>query len=262
MARSGERFTSEQELKVVNELLRERGGVDPETLGPVVGLLALGITNGVWRNTCVENWHADGLLHDGDMMRVNSHTTWRVKQRLAGWLVETGLSEDSRTVDLQTLPFEDVERLMQRLYRWFINPGRTLPTGQTLGELAGRRLAEYEDEADLALGSILAGVERHGSVFALKRAAAHGAGLRWWSHPTWPDRVGAFMTALDDPGHGHWGKDGEFRTHLSPEPDMVTDRDRLHELLLTKPWQLEREAADWVIAAGLGYAYRCETRSN
>ncbi|MFC6881546.1 MULTISPECIES: hypothetical protein [Actinomadura] len=261
MARSVDRFTPEQELSVVDQMLREHGGIDPETLGPVVGLLALGITNGVWRNTCIEDWHADGLLHDGDMLRVNSHTTWRVKQRLTGWLLETKLSAESKTTDLEDVAFEDLERLMQRLYRWFTNPGRTLPTGQPLGELAGDRLSEYEDDADLALGGILASVEQRGTVFAFKRAAAHGSGLRWWSHPTWPQHVEAFMTVLEDSGHRHWGEAGQFRTCLFPEPETIVDRRRLRELLLTKPWELDTEAAAWVVSAGLGYAYHSVTRA-
>jgi hypothetical protein len=46
----------------------------------VVDLAAIGLVNGAWRNTCVESWHAEGQLEDGDMLRASSHATWRVRQ--------------------------------------------------------------------------------------------------------------------------------------------------------------------------------------
>src|SRR5215472_7439314 len=47
-------------------------------LGPVLDLAAIGLVNGAWRNTCVGTWHVQGRMRDGDMLRVNSHTTWQV----------------------------------------------------------------------------------------------------------------------------------------------------------------------------------------
>ena len=54
----------------------------------MAGLTAIGLVNGAWRNTCVENWHAEGRMDDGDMLRVNSHTTWRVRQLMRRWMRE------------------------------------------------------------------------------------------------------------------------------------------------------------------------------
>ena len=53
-----------------------------------------GLVNSAWRNTCVEDWHAEGGMHDGDMMRVNSHMIWRVRQILHLWMTEVGLAAD------------------------------------------------------------------------------------------------------------------------------------------------------------------------
>ena len=55
----------EEELS--RTILRDQVGVDPRHLTPVLELAALGLINSAWRNSAVENWHAQGRLHDGDM---------------------------------------------------------------------------------------------------------------------------------------------------------------------------------------------------
>jgi hypothetical protein len=37
----------------------------------VLKLGAIGITNGTWRNSPLEDWHAEGRIHDGGMLRTN-----------------------------------------------------------------------------------------------------------------------------------------------------------------------------------------------
>ncbi|MFJ9176564.1 hypothetical protein [Streptomyces sp. NPDC102360] len=209
-------FTLEQELTAISEVLARYGGTDPDDLGAVITLAALGLTNGAWRNTCVEDWHAgSGPLTDGDMLRINAATSRGVRQRMLGWTreCELGAEAGSRTDTLSRVYPEDLLPLMERLYRWLVRPDRMLPTGTTLGELAGAcggDLAEYEDCADRALSGFLTGAEERGVAYAFLRAAAHGAGAcrHWWGHPDWPRRVGAFRDAMGDPGHPHWGADG------------------------------------------------------
>lgn len=38
------------------------------------------LVNGAWQHACVQNWHAEGRLEDGDMPGINSHAMWRVRQ--------------------------------------------------------------------------------------------------------------------------------------------------------------------------------------
>lgn len=249
-------LSPERQMELIDQMLRDYGRIDPDDLGAVMGLLALGVVNSAWRNTCVEDWHAEGRLHDGDMLRINSHSTWRVGQRVTGWLTETGLSGDSSSEALERVSFDDAERLAVRLYGWLTNPRRKLPTGQTLKGLAGDQIGEYEECADIALSAVLTSVERDGSVFALKRAAAHGAGAcgHWWGHPKWPGLVEVFLTALDDPAHPHWGDEGQLHARLRSEPETVGDRARLRDLLLTKPWLLDADASAWLVHAGLRFA--------
>lgn len=89
---TGDELSPQREERLVGEMLRERGGIDPSRLGPVIDLAALGLVNSAWRNTCVEDWHAEGRLHDGDMMRVSSHMSWRARQILRRWMTEVGLA--------------------------------------------------------------------------------------------------------------------------------------------------------------------------
>lgn len=50
----------EQEDQFICEMLRERYGIGQDGLEQVVDLAAIGIVHDAWRNTCVEDWHADG----------------------------------------------------------------------------------------------------------------------------------------------------------------------------------------------------------
>jgi hypothetical protein len=238
------------------DLLRERVGIDPSKVGPLLDLAAIGLVNGAWRNTCVENWHGEGRLHDGDMLRVNSHTTWRVRQLMRRWLKETSLDVEAPTSALDGMTTENVWWLARRLYQWLANPARQLPTGETLAQLAGDSLPEYENDADECLTSFGAQAENHGVRFGFVRTAAHGglACSHWWGHPYWPAQVDWFMKALDNPADAHWGEDAKFRAELPAEPADVADHARLRRLLLSRPWELSTDAAQWLVRAGIRHA--------
>jgi len=73
-------LSPQREDELIVQILRDQVGIDPRSLRPILRLAALGLVNSAWRNTDVENWHAEGRLHDGDMLRVNSHMSWRLDQ--------------------------------------------------------------------------------------------------------------------------------------------------------------------------------------
>lgn len=198
-------LSPEREEQLIEDLLRERAKIDPGKVGPVVDLAALGLVNGAWRNTCVENWHAEGRLSDGDMLRVNSHTTWRVRQLMRRWMRETGLEAESQISALDTLAMENTWWLARRLYRWLVNPARRLPTGVTLLQFAGDGLLEYQGDAEDCLIAFGAQAENRGTRFGFARTAEHGglACSHWWGHPHWPALVDRFMTALGNPADDH-----------------------------------------------------------
>ncbi|MET8814274.1 hypothetical protein ABZW47_19955 [Streptomyces sp. NPDC004549] len=248
--------------ELMEETLRSQAAVDPDHLATVLDLVAIGLTNGTWRNSCVENWHAEGRLSDGDMMRINSYTTDAIRRRLKGWCVESGITSASSAA-LAEANVEDVDALAGRLFRWLTNPARRLPIGMTLGELARSQedLEEYEDHADRSLGGFVGQMEDRGVRFGLLRTACHGALAcsQWWSHPAWPNRVEGFIRVLDDATDAHWGPDGKWREKLSAEPPSVQDRDVLRGTLLAGPWKLDPTAAEWIVDAGIGY-FRPEAR--
>ncbi|MFF7185721.1 hypothetical protein ACFZAR_10820 [Streptomyces sp. NPDC008222] len=242
--------------EVMEETLRSKAGVDPSRLPTLLDLVAIGVTNGAWRNSCIENWHAEGRLSDGDMMRINSYTTDAMRRRLNGWCIESGITSASSTA-LAGIDAEDVVVLAGRLFRWLTNAERRLPTGMTLGELARsvEDLEEYEDHADRFLGSFTGQMEDKGVRFGLLRTACHGALAcpQWWAHPTWPDRVDRFIRILDDVTDPHWGSNGERRGRLGTEPPTAQDHDILRATLLESPWKLDPPAAEWIVDAGIGY---------
>ncbi|WP_143194316.1 hypothetical protein [Micromonospora sp. CB01531] len=249
-------------------MLADQVGIDPDRVGPVLDLAALRVVNNAWRNSPVEDWHAgDGPLSDGDMLCINSHTCWRVRQIIRRWRREVGLATDADTGQLDDVSVDDWDWLAARIWRWLVNPQRLPPGGLPLVEVAGDDLADFSDQVagdDLAdfsdhvageLGGWAAAAEERGGRHAAWRAAAHGglACHHWWGTPTWPSLVDDFVTALDEPSHRHWGPDGQRRRRLQPEPAQVADRGALRKTLLREPWALQPVAAQWVVAAGIGY---------
>ena len=213
-------LTPEREEQIMANLLRDRVGIDPGKVGPVVDLTAIGLVNGAWRNTCVESWHAEGRLVDGDMLRANSHATWRVRKFMHRWMRETGLDSDAPVSAFEGVTVNDVWQLAHRLYAWLASPVRKLPTGVTLAQLAGDSLAEYRDYADAGLSAFAVQAEQRGARFGFARVAAHGglACSHWWGHPRWPAQVDKLMKALDNPADDHWGPGGEYRAGYAQSP--------------------------------------------
>jgi hypothetical protein len=253
MAASG--LTPEREEQLTVDLLRDRVGIDPGKVGPVIDLAALGLVNDAWRNTCVEGWHAEGRLEDGDLLRASSHATWRVRQLIRRWMREAGLDAGSPASALDEITAEGTWQLAGRLYQWLASPVRKLPTGVTLAQLAGDDLGQYKDDADAGLSTFAVQAEERGARFGLARVAAHGglACSHWWGHPRWAARVDQFMKVLGNPADDHWGPGSEYRAGLPAEPADVADRARLRRLLLSRPWELSTDAAQWVADADIRY---------
>ena len=247
--------TPQREDELIVQILRDQAGIDPRSLRPLLRLAALGLVNSAWRNTDVENWHAEGRLHDGDMLRVSSHMSWRLDQLLRRWRTQMGIAPDAPAHSLDEIGFDDLRWLGGRIYQWIVNPGRRLPTGMTLLDLARENLPRLENDADEALTGFVYQAEDRGVGFAFRRAAAHGglACRHWWGHPAWPELVDRFIHALDDPGDPHRGDNGEFRARLRAEPATVQDHSSLRRMLLQRPWALDFGSAQWIVAAGIGH---------
>jgi hypothetical protein len=249
-------LTPQEEEDLLERILRHQAGVDPDHLGQVLDLAAVGIVNSAWRNSPVEDWHAGGgPLTDGAMLRINAHTTWRVREIVRRWRSELGMAQEWPAATLDDLDVDETDLLAVRIWRWLVRPRRRLPIGMTLAELAGDGLHEYGDHADTALGSLAGTAERRGARYALWRAATHGglACRHFWGTPGWPRLVETFVAVLDDPERDHWGPGDAWRDGLMPEPPQVADRTELRRVLLRRPWMLETDAADWVVSARIGF---------
>src|SRR5450631_390652 len=145
---------TQQEEALLELVLRHQVGVDPWHLGRVLDLAAVGIVHDAWRNGPVEDWHAgDGPLSDGDMLRLNTHATWRVRGIVRRWRAEVGLAAGASAAVVEDLDVDATELLSVRIWRWLVNPHRQLPVGCTLAELAGEDLDEYRLHVEGALES-------------------------------------------------------------------------------------------------------------
>jgi hypothetical protein len=235
-----------------------RLGVDPDSSRQVLRLASLGLVRFAWRDTCVGNWHAEGRLHDGDMLRVNSHMSWRLDQFLWHWHGQLGFPPNAPAGSLDEISLDEFRWLGARVYQWIVNPERRLPVGTTLGNVAGESLNQLEIDADDALTAFLYEGEDLGIGAAFHRAAAHGGRQcgHWWGHPGWAPLVAEFTRVLDEPRDAHWGGRGEFRARLPAEPALVRDREGLRQTLLLRPWTLDDESAQWVVAAGIRHTRR------
>ncbi|MEU4448264.1 hypothetical protein AB0K14_38340 [Actinosynnema sp. NPDC050801] len=254
-ARQGE-LTAEQEEDLVEVMLRHQVGIDPHHVGAVLGMAAVGLVNSTWRNSPVEDWHAgDGPLSDGDMLRVNSPTTHRVRDMIRRWRTDCGIDAHSPTTALDALDAEAVDWLMGRLCRWLIDPDRRLPTGVTLADIAGDDLDAFADHVAKTLGTVAILAEEHSARYAFWRAAAHGglACRHWWGTRTWPGLADRFVAALDDPTDPHWGADGKRFSRLPARPARIKDNGGLRKSLLRHPWKLDTASANYVVTAGIGY---------
>jgi hypothetical protein len=217
----------------IDKLAREQLGVDFEhESDALLDLAAIGLTNGSWRNTALEDIHAgaDGGpgIRDADMMRFNIATFRVVRAHLA----------------LDGVRWEE---LLDAL----TDPERPLPGRTTVEAVAGasyQALAEsIEDQLNVAYDT----ADERGVPFALRRFAIHGglACRGWYGTPWWPDIVDVFIEELADPESRAWRYDDGLR----PEPTAVRDRERLRQQLRNRPETLSRAAVDWCLRHLLDY---------
>jgi hypothetical protein len=106
----------------------------------VLKLAAIGITTGTWRNSPLEDWHAEGRIHDGGMLRTNVATTKLVRDVLTdqfGAIIGGEGVPLIATEDLGDLEVVFSDELFMRLVERLSDPTRILPDGRSLRRLTG-----------------------------------------------------------------------------------------------------------------------------
>ena len=241
------------------QMLREllpRVGVHPDDVITALRYAPLALTHLMWRNTVLEDWHAEGRIHDPDMFRANADTTLIFHQAL--W---SGFGEQIASGDLASLAdldnAEDVQAFAHALYDAYadgFDADRVLPNGMTLGELAQGELGELQDHATTQIGALVAKAEDPGVDVVLLFLAMRGGGAcgRWWGSPRWPAIVDAFIARLHNPADDWWQ---HHRRFPQQRPAEAADLDRLRHLLLARPHRLSYEAADFCLDAGIGFIH-------
>lgn len=236
--------------------LLPRVGVHPDDVITMLRYAPLGLTHLTWRNTVLEDWHAEGRIHDPDMFRANADTSLIYQQSL--WLV---FGEQIGSGDLASLDdvasAEMLEAFHNALYEACddaFDAERILPNGMTLAELAQDELPVLQDHATTQIDALAAKAEQPGVDVVLLFLAMRGAGScsRWWGAPHWPAVVDTFIALLTDPTNDWWQHHRRFPTL---RPAEAEDLDRLRYLLLARPYRLSYEAADFCIDNGIGFVH-------
>jgi hypothetical protein len=121
-------------------------GVNPQDRAEVLDLAAVAITRLAWRDSPVEDWHADpdSRISNPELMRANAATT-----RLTRNLLELQVPEpsDQPSHADQSPRHTDADRLFTGIRHALAAPDRRLPDARTVGDLAPSsiELASYTD---------------------------------------------------------------------------------------------------------------------
>jgi hypothetical protein len=73
-------LSPEREDELLIQILRDQGGIDPRRLRGVLELTAMGLVNRHGGTQRSRTGMLRGRLRDGDMLRINSQMSWRVRQ--------------------------------------------------------------------------------------------------------------------------------------------------------------------------------------
>lgn len=221
--------------------------------GPrVLDLAAVAITRLAWRDSPVEDWHAvpHSRISDAELMRANVAVT-----RVVRSLLTDDLIGDGRQLGCDRAPGNHWRDVLTAVTARLTDPGRRLPDGRSLRELApdAAQFSSYTDHVAHLTGRWAQLSDRLGSgtVVALLACTGAVACPRWWLAPGWPYLVDEFVARLGDPRR--WGSPtmtAYVRT-LSPPPD-ASDLAALHQSLLTGPDRLCTAAVRFCLRAGLG----------
>ncbi|MEV6831272.1 hypothetical protein [Amycolatopsis sp. NPDC051102] len=244
-------------------------------LAELLDLAAVGIVKHAWRNSPLEDVHADpsSPLTDGEMMRTNAATTRLVRESLQDFFHAifdvdvppagtSGTSSESSLGDgelhLDECDFLDefsdadllADSMLGPLYTAMTR--RVLPGGYTVREAASELFEELDDHIAANLDYLADVTEQHGlrAALYLKAKAAHYE--RWWLGQDWLELVDALDVVLADPKHDHW----QVRGYPDPDgrPGRCGNLEQLKAVLRQGPDRLTAAEAEWCVEdVGIGF---------
>lgn len=96
--------------------LLPRVGIQPDDVITMLRYAPLALTHLTWRNTVLEEWHAQGRIHDPDMFRANAETSLIFDQALWSDFGEQVASGDLFSLDDAAGSADAVEMFQNALY--------------------------------------------------------------------------------------------------------------------------------------------------
>jgi hypothetical protein len=178
------RELASQELSAIAGYL----AVDLGDAQQIADLAAVAVTRLAWRDGVVEEWHraSPARIVDPEMMRANAATTRLVRGQFA--------EAAGGTTERVAMAFGTV---CPRL----ADPGRRLPDGRTVGELApdAQGLGVYGDQVRGFFVRLKRLVEWLGPEAVMGTLACYAAAAcwQWWLAPGWPSMVDMIMSNLE-----------------------------------------------------------------
>jgi hypothetical protein len=225
-------------------------GFDPGDRGRLADLAAVGIARLAWRDGPLEDWHAvpQRRISDSEPMRANAAVTRAVRDLLVAEFPPPPWPRDAAGAK------GDAERVLAEIAALLSAPGRRLPDGRTLEELAPARedlmmFAWHVQEHTRWWANLAAW---HGLYEVLLVLACHAAlrCRRWWLGPDWPYLIGEFARRAADPGQ--LSVEQAVRVRSTGPPPVVAGGSELRDLLAAGPDRLTAELALYCLRAGLG----------
>ncbi|WP_344160114.1 hypothetical protein [Kribbella yunnanensis] len=246
----GNTFGESFDVKVLDQLLKQFG-LHPDDVVTLLRYAPLGLTHLAWRNSVLEDWHAgpESRISDGDMFRTNAATTEVFHANLWPAFAEDFAAAD--LLDRQALDEYDVDVLEGAFYaadEEVFDPERVLPNGMTLLELGGEEVPLLQEHGARQFEALLEQADEKGVHVVVSWLALRGAVScpQWWLSPRWPSVVDAFLNRLDDNEDSFWSLGG----YPEALPAEFNDRPGIRRTLLTAPYDLSADAAQFCVGPG------------
>ncbi|MEV0649128.1 hypothetical protein AB0I28_28130 [Phytomonospora sp. NPDC050363] len=231
--------------------LRAELDLDPANLFTLTDLAAVGIVEGTWQATSPAV-QPEVPISKGDLWRVLCYHRHSAQRWFRSWCAKLGLDANSTVADLAAVHGGDLREPLQAFGGWLTDPTRSLPSGHTIGQLAGTSHGVFCDIVAHNLSTIVehnrSGGLRHGLLVA---AARGGLSRNRYGTPGWPSTVDLVAPMLTEPNHPDWGPHAAAHGGIAALLPVYADNEFsvVRDTLTAKPWRVDSATADCVVTA-------------